>query len=105
MHQAFNSWTQVKNCIFQFKDLLDKVLNGTFHMLLPSTFEKVMASNIEKKDNNNTGRGKGGNDKKKKRKNKSKNSNFVKNPFQPDEFKVTNGKSWKGNFAKQLPHD
>jgi hypothetical protein len=36
-----NSRTQVNNRILQFKDLINTVLNGTFHMTLPPSFAKV----------------------------------------------------------------
>jgi hypothetical protein len=38
------------NSSSKFDNLLDKVLNGTFHMLLPSTFKKVSASTNTKKE-------------------------------------------------------
>jgi hypothetical protein len=38
---AHNSRTQVNDRILQFKDLIDTVLNGTFHMNLPPSFAKV----------------------------------------------------------------
>ncbi len=59
----------------------------------------------EKKVGNNKGRGKGGDEGKKKRKNKSKNDNLVKNISQQDEFKVADGKLWKGTFAKHIHYD
>jgi hypothetical protein len=40
---AHNSRTQVNKRILQFKDLIDTVLNGTFHMKLPPSFAKVNA--------------------------------------------------------------
>ncbi len=36
---AQNSRTQVNNRILQFDDLIDAVLNGTFHMMLPTAFK------------------------------------------------------------------
>ena len=38
---AHNSLTQVNDRILQYKDLIDTVLNGTFHMNLPPSFAKV----------------------------------------------------------------
>jgi hypothetical protein len=31
----------VKDQVLQFKNLIDEVLNGAFHLILPSTFKKV----------------------------------------------------------------
>ncbi len=38
---AHNSRTQVNDRILQFEDLINTVLNGTFHMNLPPSFAKV----------------------------------------------------------------
>jgi hypothetical protein len=51
--QAFHSCEEVNNRNLQFDDLINKVLNGTFHMIHPPTFEKVQGtassvSNINK---------------------------------------------------------
>jgi hypothetical protein len=38
---AHNSCTQVNDRILQFEDLINTVLNGTFHVNLPPSFAKV----------------------------------------------------------------
>jgi hypothetical protein len=39
-----NSHTQVNDRILHFDDLIDTVLNGTFHMTLPLSFAKISGS-------------------------------------------------------------
>jgi hypothetical protein len=61
---AHNSCTQVNDRILQSKDLINTVLNGTFHMNLPPSFAKVcgqaatLAAPTENKQAN--GKNKGG---------------------------------------------
>jgi hypothetical protein len=78
--QAYHTRAEVKDSVLQFDDLIDEVLDGTFHLILPSTFKKVQGTisvaeskSIEPKKEG----GKGGD---KKRKNKNSNGNIVKNP-------------------------
>jgi hypothetical protein len=42
--QAYHTCAKVKDSIVQFNDHIDKVLNGTFHLILPSTFKKVQGT-------------------------------------------------------------
>jgi hypothetical protein len=109
---AHNSHTQVNDKILQFKDLIDTVLNGTFHMNLPPSFAKVsgqaaaLLAPSENKQAN--GKNKGGNEDRKgqqKRTSDNVNGNLVKNITQPIEFKLTARESWEDNFATILPHD
>jgi hypothetical protein len=92
---AQNSCTQVNNRILQFDDLIDAVLNGTFHTMLPMAFKKVScsaaASSLESKQPDNGKNKGGGKDGKgrKKRKSEDINGNILKNTTQPDEFKLT----------------
>ncbi len=109
---AHNSHTQVNKRILQFEDLINTVLNGTFHMTLPPSFTKVSGSAATLKASTESkqadGKNKGGiEDGKgwKKRKSEDGNGNIVKNTTQPFEFKLTAGELWKDNFATILPHD
>jgi hypothetical protein len=94
-----NSRTQVNDRILQFEDLIDTVLNGTFHMTLPPSFAKVSGSaamslaSTESKQANSKNKG-GSEDGKGRKKWKSEdgNGNLVKNTTQPIEFKLTAGK-------------
>jgi hypothetical protein len=109
---AHNSHTQVNNMILQFKDLVDTVLNGTFHMTLPPSFAKVSGSAVrllaltesKQADSKNEG---GSEDRKgrKKRKSEDGNGNIIKNTTKPVEFKLTTRESWKDNFTTILPHN
>jgi hypothetical protein len=97
---AHNSCNQVNNRILQFEDLIDTVLNGTFHMTLPPSFAKVSSSaatssaSTESKqaDGKNKGGSKDGKGQKK-RKSEDRNGNIVKNTTQPIKFKLTAGES------------
>jgi hypothetical protein len=109
---AHNSRTQVNDRILQFEDLIDTVLNGTFHMNLPPSFVKVSgpaatsSASIENKQAD--GKNKGGSEDgkgRKKQKSDDGNCNLVKNTTQPVKFKLTTGESWKDNFATILPHN
>jgi hypothetical protein len=88
--QGFHTSAEVNDQVLQFKDLIDEVLNVTFHLILPSTVKKVQGT-ISIADNKN-GKPKkgGGKDGDKKHKNIQSNGNLVKNTGQPDEFKVAN---------------
>jgi hypothetical protein len=109
---AHNSCTQVNNRILQFKDLIDIVFNGTFHVNLPPSFAKVsgqattLSAPTENKQAN--GKNKGGSEGRKGQKKQTSddgNGNLVKNTTQPVKFKLTAGELWKDNFATILPHD
>jgi hypothetical protein len=102
--QAYHTRAEVKDSILQLDDLIDEVLNGTFHLILPSTFKKVqgMISVVENKSNEPKKGGKCGD---KKQKNKNCNGNIVKNPGQLEEFEPKEGESWKDTFSKMLPQD
>ncbi len=109
---AHNSRTQVNGRILQFKDLINTVQNGIFHMNLPPSFAKVSGSlatslaSTESKQANGKNKG-GSKDRKgwKKRKSEDGNGNLVKNTTQPIEFKLAAKESWKDNFAMILPHN
>jgi hypothetical protein len=69
---AHTSHTQVNNRILQFEDLIDTVLNGSFHMNLPPSFAKVRglaatpsASTEKQADGKNKGGSKDGKGQKK----------------------------------------
>jgi hypothetical protein len=109
---AHNSRTQVNNRILQFEDLINTVLNGTFHMNLPPSFAKVggsaATSSASTESKQADGKNKGGSkDRKGQKKQKSDdgNGNLVKNITQPVKFKLTTGELWKDNFATILPHN
>jgi hypothetical protein len=38
---AYHSRAEVKNCVLQYDNIINKVLNGTFQMILSPTFKKV----------------------------------------------------------------
>ncbi len=42
--QAYHTRAEVKDSVLRFNNLIDKVLNGTFHLILPSTFKKVQGT-------------------------------------------------------------
>jgi hypothetical protein len=42
--QAYHTRPEVKDSILQFDNLIDKVLNGTFHLILPLTFKKIQGT-------------------------------------------------------------
>jgi hypothetical protein len=94
MELAQNSHTQVNNRILLFDNLINAVLNGTFHMTLPTAFKKVSgsaaASSLESKqpaNSKNKGVGKDGKGCKK-RKSEDMNGNIIKNTTQPNKFKL-----------------
>jgi hypothetical protein len=71
---AQNFCTQVNNRILQFNNLINAVLNGTFHMTLPMAFKKVSgsaaAASLESKqpaDGKNKGGGEDGKGRKKRK--------------------------------------
>jgi hypothetical protein len=102
---AYHTRTKVKDSVLQFDDLIDKVLNGTFHLILPSTFMKVQGTISVAESKSNEPKKEGGKGSDKKQKNKNSNGNIVKNPGQLEEFKPKEGESWKDTFSKMLPQD
>jgi hypothetical protein len=103
--QAFHTHAEVKDQVPQFKDLINEVLIGTFHLILPSSFKKVQGTFSFVDNKTNEPKRGGGKDGDKKRKNEQGNSNLVKNTGQPDKFKATDGETWKRTFSKMLPQD
>jgi hypothetical protein len=104
--QAENSQNEVNNRCLDLNNIIDAVLNGTFHSTLPPAFTKVNASeSAEKKEPD--GKHKGGEGKegkgRKKRKSKDGKGNSVKNTMQPDEFKLTASKNWNEHFCGYPP--
>jgi hypothetical protein len=83
--QAYHSHTEVNNCVLQFEDTINKVLNRTFQMILLPTFKKVQGTislaEIKNKEpkRGNKAKKEGGKEGNKKHKNKNGNSNLVKN--------------------------
>jgi hypothetical protein len=103
----------VNDNVLDFDNILEQVLNGSFHIILPPSFKKIeVASKSEI-----TGTIKstpGGNivsdpnlnqPKKGKRKSEDGNGNLVSNSAQDEDFKVKTGETWKESFSKQLPYD
>jgi hypothetical protein len=83
------SRTHVNNNMLDSDDLLKEVLNGSFNMLLPATFKKIVNTNpaynakqaVSRVDREGKGRDK------KKRKNKNGNGNLVRrNTSQDNDF-------------------
>jgi hypothetical protein len=101
--QAYHTCAKVKNYILQFNDLIDKVLNGTFHLILPSTFKKVLGTISIAESKSGKPKKEGGKGGDKKQKNKNSNGNIVKNPGQPEEFKPKDRESWKDTFSQNSP--
>ncbi len=101
----------VNNNVLNFDDLLEQVLNGSFHMNLPTSFKKIKikpkikAANVSKPAAaaENNGDGKGGRGKKQKGKNRSRN--LVKNSAQDKDFKLQTGETWQETYSKQFPQD
>jgi hypothetical protein len=109
---AHNSRTHVNDMILQFKDLINTVLNGIFHMNLSPSFPKVSSSAATSLASSESkpadGKNKGGSKDhkgRKKRKSEDGNGNLVKNTTQPVEFKLAAKESWKDNFVMILPHN
>jgi hypothetical protein len=85
--------TQVNGNILNFDNLLEEILNGSFHMLLPATFKKIVNANPADNTKQACSRVNGdenGRDKKK-RKSKNGNGNLVSNMFQNNKFKDATG--------------
>ncbi len=101
--QAYHTCTEVKDSILQFKDLIDEVLNGTFHFILPLTFKKVQGTISVPESKSDEPKKEGGKGSDKKQKKENSNGNIVKNPGQLEEFKPKEGESWKDTFSKMLP--
>jgi hypothetical protein len=109
---AHNSCTQVNNRILQFKDLINTVLNGTFHMNLPPSFAKVsgQATTLSAPTENKQadGKNKGGSKDGKGQKNKKvmtemeTSSRTQRSPLSSNLLLENRGKD---NFTTILPHD
>ena len=100
----------VNDNVLDFDNLLEQVLNGSFHIILPASFKKIEVAsagatkstpaggNIVSDQNLNQ-------PKKGKRKSEDGNGNLVRNTAQDEDFKVKTGETWKDTFSKQLPYD
>jgi hypothetical protein len=97
--------TQVNVNIFNFDNLLREVLNGSFNMSLPATFNNIVKANPadNPKQASSRVKGEGNGRDKKKRESKNRNGILAKNMSQDNNFKVATGKMWKNTFSKQLP--
>jgi hypothetical protein len=107
---AILSRTHVNDNVLDFDNLLEQVLNGSFHIILPASFKKIEVAsagatkstpaggNIVSDQNLNQ-------PKKGKRKSEDGNGNLVRNTAQDEDFKVKTGETWKDTFSKQLPYD
>jgi hypothetical protein len=105
----------VNDNVLDFDNLLEQVLNGSFHIILPASFKKIeVASKSEITGAIKSTPGGGGNivsdpnlnqPKKGKRKSEDGNGNLVRNSAQDEDFKVKAGETWKDTFSKQLPYD
>ncbi len=101
--------TSVNDNILNFGDLLVQVLNGSFHMNLPTSFKKIKiepkieAANVSKPaaaaENDRDRKGGRG----KKQKGESGNGNLVKNLAQDEDFKLQTGETWQETYSKQFP--
>jgi hypothetical protein len=102
---TYHTCAEVKDSIVQFDDLIDKVLNRTFHLILPSTFKKVQGAISVAERKSDEPKKEGGKDGDKKQQNQNGNRKIVKNPGQPEEFKLKEGETWKDTFSKMLLQD
>ena len=100
--------------VLDFENLLEQVLNGSFHIVLPASFRKIEVapkSEITSAIKSTPGGGNIGSDlnpnqsKRGKCKSEDRNGNLVSNSAQDEEFKVRAGETWRDTFSKQLPHD
>jgi hypothetical protein len=102
------SRSHVNDNILDFDNLLEQVLNGSFHMVLPPSFKKVdVTPKLDAKTSGNDEKEPKGdpNNSKKKRKSEDGNGNLVRNTAQDEDFVCKAGENWKETYSKQFPHD
>ena len=110
---AILSRTHVNDNVLDFENLLEQVLNGSFHIILPASFRKIevapkseITSAIKRTPGGNISKDPDPNPSKKgKRRSEDGNCYLVSNSAQDEEFKVRAGESWKDTFSKQFPLD
>jgi hypothetical protein len=103
----------VNDSVLDFENLLEQVLNGSFHILLPASFRKIevaskseITSAIKSTPGENIGSDLNPNQSNRgKCKSVDGNSNLVSNSAQDKDFKVKMGETWKVTFSKQLLFD
>jgi hypothetical protein len=101
----------VKDNILDFENLLEQVLNGSFHMVLPMSFKKIEVNKPNPTKGDIDGKETlGGSEIKEpktrqKQKSEDGNSNLVRNMAQDEDFVCKSGETWKETYSKQLPHD
>ena len=102
---AILSPTHVNDSILDFKNLLEQVLNGSFHIVLPASFRKIEVA-PKSTPGGNIGSNLNPNQSKRgKRKSEDRKGNLVSNSAQDKDVKVKMGETWKDTFSKQLPFD
>jgi hypothetical protein len=99
--------------VLDFKNFLEQVFNGSFHIVLPMSSKKIEVT--PKSDTSNVSkRTPGGNisnnpdpnpSKRGRRKSEDGNGILVSNSAQDEDFKVRAGETCKDTFSKQLPLD
>ena len=101
------SRSHVNDNILDFDNLLEQVLNGSFHMALPPSFKKIEVNkpNPTKGDNDGSGGSETSTKTRQKRKSEDGNGNLVRNTAQDEDFVCKTGENWKDTYSKQFPHD
>jgi hypothetical protein len=89
----------VNDRIIDFSNVIELVLNGTFTMPLPPSFQRINSkAAINKRSGNDLAK----EDNKKKQKSDKKKKQdklvIIKNKHQHESFKMKQNKSWKRNF-------
>ncbi len=110
---AILSQTHVNDNVLDFENLLEQVLNGSFHIILQASFKKIkvtpkseITSAIKSTPGGNIGSDLNLNQPKKgMRKSEDGSGNLVSNSAQVEDFKVKTGETWKDTSSKQLPFD
>ena len=103
----------MNDSVVDFENLLEQVLNESFHIILPVSFRKIevapkseITSAIKSTPGGNISSHLNPNQSKRgKRKSEDRNGNLVSNSAQDEDFKVKTGETWKDTFSKQLPFD
>ena len=86
----------VNDKFLDFNDIIESILFGTFQMILPPTFKKVIADESgTKRESDDTAKAGG---KKQKTGEDKKKSVLVKNDSQHEAFKLKEGEIWKKKF-------
>lgn len=96
--KATVSRSDVNDRILDFSDVIEMVLNGTFTMPLPPSFQKVNSEDATDKRSGDNLVKEGSGKKQKSDKKEKKDSAPVKNNSQHDSFKMKAGETWKKTF-------